>query len=91
MQATTRKIEVAHLRVGMFVSKLDRDWLETPFLLQGFRIEEEDDIDTIAEYCQFVFIDEDKSLQKKANEKSSNVGSATQARSRFDPYKYETP
>ena len=27
------------LRLGMYVSRLDRPWLETPFLFQGFYIE----------------------------------------------------
>lgn len=51
------KIPVGELRVGMYVSKLDRDWLETPFLLQGFLLESQDDVDTVAEYCQHVWID----------------------------------
>ena len=33
------KIPVGQIRVGMFVSDLDRPWLDTPFLLQGFQIE----------------------------------------------------
>src|SRR5690606_14548334 len=41
----------------MFVSKLDRDWLETPFLIQGFVIESLDDIDTVADYSEHVWID----------------------------------
>ena len=57
----SRLIPVAELRVGMFVSKLDRDWLETPFLLQGFSIEEESDIDEVARYCESVWIDEVRS------------------------------
>ncbi|HEY7771636.1 MAG TPA: HD-GYP domain-containing protein [Marinagarivorans sp.] len=51
------KIPVGELRVGMFVSKLDRDWLETPFLLQGFVVETQDDVDTVAEYANFVWVD----------------------------------
>lgn len=51
------KVPVADLRVGMFVSRLDRDWLETPFLIQGFLLESQEDIDTVAEYCQHVWID----------------------------------
>jgi putative nucleotidyltransferase with HDIG domain len=41
----------------MFVSELDRPWLETPFLMQGFVIESLSDIDSIAEYSQHVWID----------------------------------
>lgn len=63
---TTHKIPVSDLRVGMFISKLDRDWTETPFLLQGFVVETEQDIDVVAEYCKHVWID-------KANLKRESV------------------
>ena len=53
----TIKIHISELKIGMFVSKLDRPWLETPFLMQGFVIESLDDIDVVAEYSQFVWID----------------------------------
>ncbi len=51
------KISVGELRVGMYVSKLDRDWLETPFLMQGFLLECQADIDTVTEYCEHVWVD----------------------------------
>ena len=53
----TIKIHISELKVGMFVSKLDRPWLETPFLMQGFVVESVSDIDSIAEYSQHVWID----------------------------------
>ena len=52
-----KKVHVSELQVGMYVSKLDRDWLETPFLMQGFTISSRQDIDTIAQYCEYVWID----------------------------------
>lgn len=91
MSSKTTKVHVSELRVGMFVSQLDRDWLETPFLLQGFQIEEENDIDVIAEYCQYVYIDDEKSLKQKANEHSSNVGTARQVRVNSDIFEPEVP
>lgn len=54
---STIKIHISELKIGMFVSKLDRDWQETPFLMQGFMIESFDDIDAVAEYSQHVWID----------------------------------
>jgi len=30
------RINIQDLTVGMYVSELDRPWLETPFLFQGF-------------------------------------------------------
>lgn len=40
----------------MFVSGLDRDWLETPFLMQGFFIHSKEDINKVAEYCRHVYV-----------------------------------
>lgn len=53
----TIKIHVSELKIGMFVSKLDRDWLDTPFLIQGFVVESVDDLRTVAEYSEYVWID----------------------------------
>lgn len=53
----TLKIHISELKIGMYVSKLDCDWLETPFLMQGFIVESLDDIDAIAEYSTHVWID----------------------------------
>jgi HD-GYP domain-containing protein (c-di-GMP phosphodiesterase class II) len=55
-----RRIEVAQLRVGMFVCRLDRDWAGTPFLLQGFTVIDEDDIAALRRHCQHVYIDIEK-------------------------------
>lgn len=44
----------------MYVSKLDRDWLDTPFLMQGFRIETLEDIEVVAQYAEFVWVDQIK-------------------------------
>lgn len=53
-----KKIEVHHLKVGMFVSDLDRPWVETPFAIQGFYIYSESDIDEIRKYSDYVYIDQ---------------------------------
>lgn len=54
---STIKIHISELKIGMFVSKLDRDWQDTPFLMQGFMIESLDDIDSVAEYAEYLWID----------------------------------
>ncbi len=41
----------------MCVVDLDRPWLETPFLFQGFYLQTEQDIKTVQEYCRYVYID----------------------------------
>lgn len=52
-----KKIFTADLEVGMYVSSLDRPWLETPFLLQGFMIQSNEDIQQLMEHCEYVYID----------------------------------
>jgi HD-GYP domain-containing protein (c-di-GMP phosphodiesterase class II) len=56
------KLAVEELQTGMYVSDLDRPWLETPFLLQGFLLKDESDIEKIREICTYVFVDVDKSI-----------------------------
>jgi HD-GYP domain-containing protein (c-di-GMP phosphodiesterase class II) len=50
-------IDVAKVVEGMYVSKLDRPWLETPFIFQGFEIREQAEIDMLQRYCSIVYID----------------------------------
>jgi len=57
------KISVNDLEAGMFVSSLDRPWLETPFLMQGFQVQSGKDIERLREYCEYVYIDTLKSVQ----------------------------
>ena len=55
------KLGVVDLKKGMYVSDLDRPWNETPFLFQGFRITNEQELDKLNEICKFVYVDDDKS------------------------------
>lgn len=45
------------LMPGMFVAALDRPWVGTPFLIQGFVIDDPVQITTLREYCSTVVID----------------------------------
>lgn len=56
-----RKVDTKELQIGMYVSELDRSWLETPFLFQGFKITSQGDINELTRLCKFVFVDEDRS------------------------------
>lgn len=57
MGLEVQKIAVADLEIGMYVCRLDRDWIGTPYPLQGVWIREQDDIDQLAHLCRDVFID----------------------------------
>ncbi|WP_379653643.1 HD-GYP domain-containing protein [Pseudoxanthomonas sp. UC19_8] len=56
-----RELQVGELRPGMYVSRLDRDWLGTPYMLEGFLIENPADIAELAKYCAKVTVDVIKS------------------------------
>lgn len=55
-----RKVPVSQLSVGMYVQALDRPWLESPFMFQGFIIESMEQVATLRQYCQYVFVDDEK-------------------------------
>lgn len=54
------KVDVKDLKLGMFVSRLDRPWLETSFLFQGFELKTHADIEAVQQQCDYVYIDEAK-------------------------------
>jgi hypothetical protein len=57
------QIDVKELKVGMYVSKLDRPWLETTFLFQGFEVKNRDDINEVQKQCGYVYIDLAKQIK----------------------------
>lgn len=56
------KVPTTDLRVGMFVADLDRPWVDTPFLLQGFLVEDDDQIRDLQQHCVWVIVDRARSL-----------------------------
>lgn len=54
---------IDELKPGMYVCDLDRPWVGTPFLMQGFQIVCPEEIEQIGHYCKFVFIDELRSIK----------------------------
>src|SRR3970282_2123089 len=55
-----KKIDVMDLRWGMYISELDRPWLETPFLFQGFELQTPQEMDLLKKECKYVYIDLEK-------------------------------
>lgn len=49
--------------IGMFVADLDRPWIDTPFLFQGFLIENDEHLAQLRQYCKFVQVDSLNSAQ----------------------------
>lgn len=77
MSASATATPTGDLALGMYVSRLDRPWLETPFLFQGFTIQSEDEIQTLRRYCQNVYVDRERSTQQPS---APNLGSLDQPR-----------
>lgn len=51
------KVPAMSLQPGMFVAELDRPWLETPFALQGFVIQNTSEILYVSKYVDHVYVD----------------------------------
>jgi len=60
-----QKIDVADLRVGMFVVELDKPWEESSFMFQGLEIKSSSDIQAVQKECSFVWVDYDEFSLKK--------------------------
>jgi HD-GYP domain-containing protein (c-di-GMP phosphodiesterase class II) len=61
---------VEKLEKGMYVAELDRPWVGTPFMFQGFTIETDEELEQLRQLCKHVFVDDLKSsmdleIQKK--------------------------
>lgn len=52
-----QRLSVDQLDVGMFVIELDRPWLDTPFMLQGFLVEDQETLDQLRSVCEHVVVD----------------------------------
>jgi len=51
-----RRISVDQLEIGMYVVELDRPWLESPFLFQGFPINSTAELDRLRGCCRYVYV-----------------------------------
>lgn len=64
------------LEIGMYVKSLDRPWLDTPFMFQGFRIASSTELQQLKDLCQTVTIEVEEnywfSYQKKHVGKASS-------------------
>jgi hypothetical protein len=55
------RVAVDALDIGLHVAELDRPWLDTPFLVQGFLIDSATELDTLRAQCRFVYVDLERS------------------------------
>jgi HD-GYP domain-containing protein (c-di-GMP phosphodiesterase class II) len=55
------RISVNDVRIGMFIAELDRPWMETPFMLQGFLLKEAKHLQMLRDFVSEVMIDPTRS------------------------------
>ena len=55
------RVDASRLELGLFVAELDRPWMDTPFLIQGFLVDSAIELTTIQRYCRHVYVDPAKS------------------------------
>ena len=55
-----------NLEPGMFVAELDRPWLETPFALQGFVVQDSDEVLYVSNYVDHVYVDAEYTGQQQS-------------------------
>jgi HD-GYP domain-containing protein (c-di-GMP phosphodiesterase class II) len=70
-----KQIPVNELELGMYVSKLDRPWTETPFVFQGFVLKNQKQIDAIKKYCTHVFVDPEKEDRSEVGGRAATAAS----------------
>jgi putative nucleotidyltransferase with HDIG domain len=74
------RLEVADLDHGMFVAELDRPWLESPFLFQGFVIEDDAELLQLRATCRWVMVEDQKSRRNIDFKKVQLSGAERQAK-----------
>ncbi|MBT8087138.1 MAG: DUF3391 domain-containing protein [Gammaproteobacteria bacterium] len=71
-------IDTKHLRTGMYVAELDRPWLETPFVFQGFEISNRTEVEILRSCCRYVYVDPAKgSLSPEQREQLEKLEAAS--------------
>jgi len=55
-----KKIDIRDVQLGMYIAELDRPWLETPFMFQGFELTSQEALDKLRELCRYIWIDTDQ-------------------------------
>jgi hypothetical protein len=52
-----KRLDVRDLELGTYISELDRPWVESPFLFQGFELTSKEEVEQLRQHCKYVYID----------------------------------
>lgn len=83
MTILKKQVSVDQLEFGMFIAELDRPWTDTPFMFQGFILNNEQQLVALKKYCKQVVIDLEKGsdLPDRSQLKTGPIGAAERAKS----------
>lgn len=70
------KVLSENLEIGMFVSSLDKPWDQSSFLMQGFDLRDQFDIEAVKNECEHVFVDFKSDFQFKEHKLKTSVSSS---------------
>ena len=51
------KLMVDEVSIGMYITRLDKPWLDTPFMLQGFMVNDREDLELLKQHCKHCYVD----------------------------------
>ncbi|MBS0193077.1 MAG: DUF3391 domain-containing protein [Proteobacteria bacterium] len=60
------KIAINGLQLRMYVTRLDRPWIETPFVFEGLYVETADQLARLRSLCRYVYVDTQRGLAPDA-------------------------
>ncbi len=66
---STVVLNSGELKKGMYVSYLDRPWLDTPFPFRGFEIQTDAELKQLRENCEYVFVQTERGSHRDGYER----------------------
>ena len=69
-------VKAENLELGMYVAKLDRDWLDSPFTLQGLNLRTDRELQTVRSLCQYVYVDQARQSKLSVAAKNATSGAS---------------
>ena len=54
------KVDSCDIKMGMYISELDKPWIESPFLFQGFPVNTDEELEQLNEVCDYVYVDTER-------------------------------
>lgn len=68
-----KRVKVEELKLGMYVCELDRQWRDLPFATQSFALKSNDQIEQLAKYFGYVYIETDLQTPEPALVRSTSI------------------